>query len=52
MPKDIFPNLCSAERHFPESSFSRTSFSRTIICPNVILPKFVKFEIRDMDDSI
>ena len=39
MPNDIFRNRCSAERHFPESSFSRTSFLRIVVQPNVVFPK-------------
>ena len=39
MPNDIFTDGCSAERHFPESSFSRTSFLRILVQPNVIFPK-------------
>ena len=37
---NIFPNCCSAERYFPESSYNHTSFSRIFVRPNVIFPKY------------
>ena len=40
MPNDIFPNRCSAERYFPESSKSRISLVRIAVQPNVIFPKY------------
>ena len=39
MLNDMFPNRCSAERHYPESSFSRTYLLRIVVQPNVVFPK-------------